>query len=292
MAWSNPWQAEGHWYKGNLHAHSKASDGAFAPAEVIERYRSSGYQFLSITDHRKFTNVSGFADDGFAVINGIEIDIGRNELGESFHIVGVGITGEVAVEPSDGPTGAVAAIKEKGGDVILAHPYWSGHTVGDLMKFDNVLGVEIYNQTCQSPAKGVSAVHWDDLLVRGKRWFGFACDDSHGEHDFAGGWIVVRAKSLTPPAIIQSLRAGHFYASQGPRIVNIEFERGVVNIHCSPVAQVNFICNTWRGRMVRAEPRKTISQASFQVPEGITYVRVECIEAGGKAAWSNPIFLT
>lgn len=292
MEWSGPWQAEGHWYKGNLHTHTQASDGALAPADAIERYRLAGYDFVSITDHRRFTNVSGFNEDGFAVINGIELDVGRNEVGESFHIVGLGIEREVEVDADAGPREAIAAIRGQGGEAILAHPYWSGHTVADLLHLEEALGVEVYNQTCQGPAKGISAVHWDDALVRGTRWVALACDDCHGEHDFAGGWIVARAKSLSPSGLMQALRAGHFYASQGPRIVNMSLQEGAVRVQCSPVARINFVCNTWRGRTVRAEPGKTVSQASFSLREGITYVRVECVDASGKTAWSNPIFLT
>lgn len=291
MAWSNPWQAEGHWYRGNLHTHTQASDGASAPADAIERYRAAGYNFLSITDHHRFTNVSGFADDRFAVINGIEFGAGRNEVGEPYHIVGIGITAGVNLEPGASPAETIAAIRQKGGEAILAHPYWSGHTVAGLMELGGLLGVEVYNETCQWHAKGLSQVHWDDALIRGKRWFGFASDDCHAEHDFAGGWIVARSKSLQPQAIMESLRAGHFYASQGPRIVNLEFDHRTVSVRCSPAIQINFVCNTWRGRMFRSRSGGLISQASLELPEGITYVRVECIDGAGKMAWSNPVFL-
>ena len=42
------------WYKGNLHTHTTLSDGAVAPDESIKRYKNAGYDFLAITDHRKF----------------------------------------------------------------------------------------------------------------------------------------------------------------------------------------------------------------------------------------------
>jgi hypothetical protein len=291
MAWSNPWQGEGHWYRGNLHTHTQLSDGALSPADTIERYRAAGYHFVGITDHDRFTNVSGFSGDGFAVINGIELGAGMNEVGCTYHIVGVGITDAVKPDPDSTPAQVIASIKKKGGEAILGHPYWSGHTAADLVGIEGVLGVEVYNETCQGAAKGLSAVQWDDVLSRGKRWLGFACDDLHRERDFAGGWIVVRSKSLHPQAIMDSLRAGHFYSSQGPRIVHLELDGRTVNVRCSPAVQVNFVCDAWRGRAVWAQAQSRISQASFELREGITYVRVECIDGSGKTAWSNPIFV-
>jgi len=40
------------WYRGATHAHSMWSDGNVPPEEVIEWYRSHGFNFVSITDHR------------------------------------------------------------------------------------------------------------------------------------------------------------------------------------------------------------------------------------------------
>jgi len=39
------------WYKGNVHTHSFWSDGDDFPEMAAERYKSNGYDFLSITDH-------------------------------------------------------------------------------------------------------------------------------------------------------------------------------------------------------------------------------------------------
>lgn len=39
------------WYRGNLHAHSLWSDGDDYPEQVVEWYRSHGYQFLVLSEH-------------------------------------------------------------------------------------------------------------------------------------------------------------------------------------------------------------------------------------------------
>lgn len=39
---------------GDLHMHTNYSDGAHDPANVAASYRAHGYDFLSITDHRRY----------------------------------------------------------------------------------------------------------------------------------------------------------------------------------------------------------------------------------------------
>lgn len=39
------------WYKGNLHTHSYWSDGDDFPEEIMEWYKSNGYQFVALSDH-------------------------------------------------------------------------------------------------------------------------------------------------------------------------------------------------------------------------------------------------
>jgi len=38
-------------YRGNLHGHSKHSDGKLTSREVVERYKSLGYDFTCLSDH-------------------------------------------------------------------------------------------------------------------------------------------------------------------------------------------------------------------------------------------------
>lgn len=45
-------QAEGvKWFKGNLHTHSYWSDGDDFPEEIMNWYKSNGYQFVALSDH-------------------------------------------------------------------------------------------------------------------------------------------------------------------------------------------------------------------------------------------------
>ena len=39
------------WFKGNLHTHSYWSDGDDFPEEIMDWYKSNGYQFVALSDH-------------------------------------------------------------------------------------------------------------------------------------------------------------------------------------------------------------------------------------------------
>lgn len=41
-------------YRGDLHVHTACSDGSEAPANVAANYRGYGYDFMAITDHRRY----------------------------------------------------------------------------------------------------------------------------------------------------------------------------------------------------------------------------------------------
>ena len=60
--------------KGGLHCHTTRSDGAGTPEEVIRYHYQNGYDFLAITDHRRY-NYKNFAPEvPLTVIQGMEYD--------------------------------------------------------------------------------------------------------------------------------------------------------------------------------------------------------------------------
>ncbi len=64
--------------------------------------------------------------------------------------------------------------------------------------------------------------------------YGLGTDDSHhyhGEDSSPGrGWIMVRATTLAPEALIKSMRAGDFYASSGVTLDDVSFQGGTLKI--------------------------------------------------------------
>ena len=54
--------------------HTFRSDGHQAPAIVAAEYRKNGYDFLALTDHRKYNYINFAPETGITLIPGMEID--------------------------------------------------------------------------------------------------------------------------------------------------------------------------------------------------------------------------
>jgi len=292
--------ADGRWYRGNLHLHTTNSDGRLEPQAAVDLYRRNGYDFLAVTDHWALTRPADLdPGDGFLLIPGEEINGFHPETDMIWHIVGLFLDREVERGGDDTPQWGIDALREAGGDVVFAHPYWSGDTVPEILDLEGLTAVEVFNTTCErAHGRGHSLVHWDGLLHRGRRLWGAAVDDAHhGERDGLQGWIMLKAPALSIEAVRAAFRAGHFYASTGPEIHDITMADGQITVRCSPCAAVHAQSNRWIGRSAYAAEAlggtgEPITEATLDVRDEATYVRVTCTDADGRSAWSNPVFLT
>lgn len=290
----NPFAIPGRWYRGNTHSHSTESDGRLSVPDRFAAYRDAGYDFLVLTDHRKVSDVSRYSENGFLAISGSEVHPDNPYGGDRYHIVAINIH-EPIRDTELSPNETIAAIRAQGGEAVLCHPYWCGHTITDLAPLSGYFAVEVYNDTCMGIGKGHSEAHWDDLLDRVGPTFGIAADDAHGtEHDVFHGWIMVRAADLSTPSIMEALRTGAFYSTQGPAIEDLTLQerdggRKIV-VRSSPASSIVFKAQRSRGRRLLAAPGEAITEAEFPLTGSERYVRVEVTAPDGKKAWSNPFF--
>jgi hypothetical protein len=305
MSYVNPFRQPGRWYRGNTHSHSTESDGRLPVADRFAAYRDAGYDFLVLTDHRKVSDVSAYTDDGFLAISGSEVHPANPYGGDRYHIVAMNIR-EPIRDTELHVNDVIAAIREQGGEAVLCHPYWCGHTINDLSPLQGYFAVEVYNDTCmQLIGKGHSESTWDELLDTVGPTLGIAADDSHGtEEDVFHAWIMVKSPDLRLPSIMEALRSGAFYATQGPEIEDLNVvdlepaasqggtraARKVV-VRCSPAHSIAFKAQRSRGGRRLAPPGQALTEAEYVCTGGERYIRVEVTAPDGKMAWSNPIFL-
>jgi len=292
MAFENPFEAEGVWLKGNLHTHTTVSDGLLPPQERVAAYQARGYDFLALTDHERLADLQSVKAKGIILIRGAEFGCTNPTGGPSFHVVGLDLPKGFQL-PSPRPAqAAVDAIRDAGGQAILAHPYWCGHTIRDLEAVAGCLGVEVFNTTCQrSIGKGTSAVHWDDLLTQGKPLMGFAVDDCHDStRDAFQGWVMAKCARRSRKAVMDALARGLFYATCGPTIESLRLNGRRITVRTSPVAYISFICDGSRGGHVFHLDGAPVTEAEFALHGSEVFVRVECADATGRMAWSNPFF--
>ncbi len=296
--YSNPFTTPGVWLKGNLHTHTKMSDGVSTPQQVVEHYSQKGYDFLSITDHGILVDPSPLDNRGMILIPGQEISVGNSLAGTTHHIVAANIKETIRIpdfDHSQDPQRAIDLIAEQGGLAILAHPYWSGLHTQDLLRLTGYIGVEIYNTYCEVyRGTGYSGSHVDALLASGRRPLIFATDDHHGEtepmkpSDACVAWIMVKARDRSLQSLVDAISKGLFYSSTGPTLKNIEFGSKRIHVETSPVRRITFVSTPSLGSRFTANDA-LMTGYTYPSRRGETYVRIEATDEEGRVAWSNAI---
>lgn len=290
----NAFAKEGKWFKGNLHVHTTESDGKVSPQEAVTMYAANGYDFLAITDHRKVTLTTDIDHKHILMLPGVELNGGKSDIGGQYHLVAIGAEGPMEGNPEWSAQELIDYGNKNAEFVFAAHPYWLTHALPDLLNVEGLLGLEVYNTTCQRHiGRGESSVQWDDQLVRGRHFLGFAVDDAHWDiHDYCISSIMVKAEECTQEQIIAAIKAGEFYSTNGPHIHNIERDGNVFHVECSACWEVNAICpkpghgcSTWR-----LKNKPPFTQVDLEIPADAFPVRIECINEVGNKAWSNPFW--
>jgi hypothetical protein len=299
------------WYKGNTHTHTLNSDGDSSPDDVAKWYRRHGYQFLVLTDHNLLTSVEAVnalhgLDDQFLVIRGEEV---TDQFGEKpIHVNGLDPSRLI---PPQGGTSVVDmvqrnvdAIRAAKGVPSINHPNFGwAISANELKQVRNTRLVEIFNGhplVNNLGGGGVPGLEeaWDAILTSGIVLFGLAVDDAHvftrPEDRSAArpgqGWVVVRADTLTPRAIIDAMECGDFYSSTGVELSDYAADDKAITITVRATTwskyRIQFI---GRGGQVLSEAASSPATYTFRGTEG--YVRARIVESNGLMAWTQPVFI-
>lgn len=300
-------------YKGNLHTHSTRSDGQYAPETVIQAYKDKGYDFMCLSDHEIYWKSDACDDERFIMLDGYEMacEMSWRTTGQQYHIHGlldrtIGSTSEFEhneehakpdYESLDTIQALIDEMKAKGNLVIMNHPTWSRNKPEDLLRLQGYFAIEIYNHQSElDEAVGYGVRHWDYLLGEGRKVFGIAADDAHGGafdtaiSEFFGGWVSVEADELRQESVIEAMKAGRYYSSNGPEIHGLRVEDGRLVVECSPVKFIKFITHPYNGRTLYNRDASPIQRGAFRIDGNERYIRVECVDFEGNVAWSNPVF--
>lgn len=304
-----PFSTPGRFWRGNLHTHSTLSDGGLAPEAVIAAYKRNGYDFLQLSEHFldrfgwPIADTRGFRSNAFATLIGAELHAMATSVGELWHVLAVGLPLDFAA-PGKSETGPELArrARDAGAFVAIAHPAWSQLTEADGVALDAAHAVEIYNHGCAVETDRADGFYLLDRLSNlGRRLTAIATDDAHfnhGERDAFGGFVEVKAESLEPEALLAALKAGQFYASQGPRLHDVRISRDEIVVEASPVDAVALLTGTSRALHVAGSQ---ITRAVFDLAGAAkkawtetgpdVWFRIVAIDAAGRRAWTNPIWL-
>ena len=293
-----PFGRPGRFFKGNLHTHSTNSDGDHGPAEVVDFYHRAGYDFLAISDHflerydYPVTDTRALRRDDFTTLIGAELHTGKTLIDEIWHVLAIGLPADFAATgEGEGIVALTRRAADAGAFIGLVHPEWYGLTPDDANIIDSAHAVEVYNHGSQvENDRGYGWSLCDILLNQGRHLSGFATDDAHHlTHDAFGGWIHVRATSLDPELILESLKAGRYYSSQGPEINDIAIVDDEIVVSCSPAAVISAQGKGARAKFVRGEGLTEGRLPLKRFNEG--YIRITVLDAQGRHAWSNPFWI-
>ena len=306
-------EKKGSFLKGGLHCHTTRSDGAGTPEEVMALHKENGYDFLAITDHRRY-NFKNFAPElDLLIIPGMEFDNGRipdpNGL-RCFHTVCIGPSKEDGngfeqFEDTGVIPKAVAYNQEayqpyldeihaKKNLTVYCHPEWSGTSAKYFERMRGNFAMEIWNSGCAEECEmDTDARYWDELLGQGVKIYGVATDDGHKMSQHCNGWVMVNAEKDIN-SILAALENGEFYSSCGPEIYDFYVEDGKAIIECSPVVKARIHADGHPTRIHRAE-NGVATRFEFNVGTSwkgeYPYVRMSVVDEQGRKAWTNPIYL-
>ena len=186
-----------------------------------------------------------------------------------------------------------------GGGITVNHPVWSVlpfNQVCEMLDFDDrVLGIEVYNDTCEistgRPKNGWSIDLWDQLLATGRRCLGLFVPD----HTMRKGRVFLLVPEFTEHACLKAYRQGAFYGAMlgtGLGFTNITLNKNKLKVAVNKQANIRFVTNSGK------DQKENATGAEFSIPvdgrkrPSIKYVRVEAEDGTGERIFSQAIRFT
>ena len=231
--------------KGNVHVHTRMSDGDSSPARVVDWYRRHGYDFVAITDHNRHyapPSSANKAPGDIVVLPGEEVTMAAR--GKPVHVNALCTSHTVGPahfeRRSDAVSWAVDQIRAQRGVALVNHPnfVWTLEA-RHIAAAPGAQLLDIYNGHPDVHSEGYAKrpsveVIWQTLLDQGSSIAPVAVDDAHAftlvplsgipRSRPGTGWVGVFADARDPRSICDALGAGRTYASQGPEVTRIQLQ--------------------------------------------------------------------
>jgi len=317
------------YFKTCLHTHSTVDDGHMSHEEVKEIYKSRGYSVIALTDHETCFTHHDLTDENFLMLTGYEMLTNQWDQPAGyfktyhFNFIAKDPNNRWQIyNPKYRPRAAhhapniicdgyedreydveqmnniIARANEKGFLVTYNHAIWSMQDTRDYIGLKGLWGVEVFNGECYMLGYDSETNHvYQELLKEGNRVFPLAVDDTHSPRAVGMGWVMVGAKELTYPSVIEALEKGDFYASTGPEIHSLTLEGNTLKITCSDAVTINLQPHCRMGQRYIAEPGTFLNEAEFDLTRWIetcpeewkdkAFVRVCVTDASGHKAYTR-----
>ncbi|WP_430791863.1 CehA/McbA family metallohydrolase [Actinoplanes sp. G11-F43] len=196
-------------YRGDCHVHTHRSHGAdLTPERIVAEAHAAGLDFIAVTDHQAAFEPSSWTDSGLLIIPGQEV------LTPDGHWLALGLPPGVVVD-------SVAAARRFGALCVVAHPhapYPGGTFRGRLGDFD---AIEVWNGRWHSDLPWQADNESALATWAGGHLPALGNSDAHLAGQLGSPQLVVEAPTLTAPAVLAAIRAGHSWIA-GSRAVQVD----------------------------------------------------------------------
>ena len=201
---------------------------------------------------------------------------------------------EKRIYSAEGINDLIRHVHENGFLISLNHTSWSLITAKDYLDYEGLDFVELYNTGCIKMGHPKDEITYNDFIKSGKRVFCTATDDNHNRRGFTdprsdsfGGWVMINADSLDYSEIMNSLKSGNFYASEGPEIYSMTREGDTVTIKTSPVKRMFKLSDGRAASGKIAAEGEYITEASFKIDESMGLFRIRIEDEHGCSAYTQ-----
>jgi len=294
-----PPAAEAGWVRGDLHCHSRRSDGDASPAEMLRAAAAAGLDFLAITDHNSPPDSSVLGPvGGPVVIPGIEV----TTYGGHWNVWGTTGWYDFRDPSPDAVRAALRAAIGAGGLVSVNHPKPFGPpwVYGDDLDY---AAIEVWN----GPWERLNALalnHWDAQLRRGRRIVAVGGSDTHRLRAPRRGplgdprlghpttWVRIEG-AMTAEAILTGIRQGRCFISASPAGPQLYLARmdGAVRVHAVGASGAALLMMDETSRVSTVALGSDDWAAIIPFPASARYLRAQIVDAGeGMLALSNPVW--
>jgi hypothetical protein len=203
--------------KGDLHVHTRASDGVLSVEEVGQHARRHGLDFLAITDHNQMVSADSLPKiPGLTLIPGIEWTHYKGHA----NFLGVDRPYDVSffVNNPEEMQVRFRSARERGAFISINHPFDETCPFQIDLQALPYDCLEIWNGPMREANLRAVGL-WHNLLAAGKKIPICGGSDYHRDRLFlllGGPTTCVYSRSASPADILEALKQGHAYLTFSP----------------------------------------------------------------------------
>ena len=292
----DPWrpalpEARAGWLRGDLHCHTRYSDGDSWPGEMLHAGEEAGLDFLGVTDHNNIAHHAEYGPGGNGrpiVIPGVEV----TTYGGHWNAWGTDRWWEFRTPEAPAVERAMIEAREAGAFVSVNHP----KPFGPAWEYDAVRSmdaVEVWNGPW-ARLNSFALSFWESRLRLGQRLVALGGSDTHvlrssdpdPRHAQALGmpttWVEA-GPGAGVDAILEAMRAGRTFVSASPAGPQLYVEPGGrgIDVTVRGGANATLVILGDQGAIAAAAAGSDDWSTTVGVPRGTTYVRAQLVASNG-----------